>query len=163
MTETNEAPDAVVIERTLAASTEQVWRMWADQDQFAQWYGPEGMSVPVAEMDVVVGGRRRICMASGDGAMKMWFVGTFTEIVPGERLVYTESMADEDGNVLSPAAMGMPDGHPETTEITVVLKDLGDGRTHMTMTHAGVPADSPGATGWNMAFDKLVRHLATLV
>ena len=62
-------------------------------------------------------------------------------------------------NVISPAAMGMPDGYPATTEVTVQLQDLG-GRTKMVMTHAGIPADSPGAMGWNMALDKLEAHLA---
>ncbi|MGD2155831.1 MAG: SRPBCC domain-containing protein [Anaerolineales bacterium] len=54
----------------------------------------------------------------------------------------------------------MPDGYPETTEVTVLLEDLG-GRTKMVMTHAGIPADSGGATGWEQAFDKLVDHIKT--
>ena len=56
--------------------------------------------------------------------------------------------------------MGMPEGHPETTEVTVLLEAL-DGRTKMVMTHAGIPADSPGASGWNQAFDKLAAHIET--
>jgi uncharacterized protein YndB with AHSA1/START domain len=75
------------------------------------------------------------------------------------RLVYTESMSDPDGNRISPEAMGMPGGHPEITEVTVELTEV-DGSTRMVMTHAGIPADSPGATGWNMALDKLEAHLA---
>jgi hypothetical protein len=63
------------------------------------------------------------------------------------------------GNVLSPADLGMPDGHPTTTQVIVELEDLG-GRTKMVLTHAGVPADSPGAAGWMMAaLDKLVVHI----
>ena len=54
--------------------------------------------------------------------------------------------------------MGMPEGHPTTTEVRVELQDLG-GRTKMTMTHAGIPADSPGAAGWTMAFEKLAAYL----
>ena len=57
--------------------------------------------------------------------------------------------------------MGMPDGHPETTEVIVEL-DAVDGKTKMTMTHVGVPADSPGASGWNMAFDKLTDYVGSL-
>jgi hypothetical protein len=38
-------------------------------------------------------------------------------------------------------------------------EDVGGG-TKMVMTHAGVPSDSPGATGWTMALDKLAAHLA---
>jgi hypothetical protein len=54
--------------------------------------------------------------------------------------------------------MGMPDDHPTTTEVIVELEDLGE-RTRMVMTHRGIPADSPGAAGWTMAFDKLDAHL----
>jgi hypothetical protein len=54
----------------------------------------------------------------------------------------------------------MPEGHPITTEIRVELEDLG-ARTKMVMTHVGIPSDSPGATGWVMAFDKLVAYVAT--
>ena len=68
-------------------------------------------------------------------------------------------MSDENGNVLSPADMGMPGDHPTTTQITVELEES-DGRTRMVLTHDGVPADSPGAVGWNMAIDKLAVRVA---
>lgn len=84
----------------------------------------------------------------------MWFTGEFLEVIEHRRLVYTESMADANGNVLSAAEAGMPDGHPTTTTVTVELEDLGD-HTRMVMTHKGVPAGSPSAAGWTMAFDKL--------
>jgi hypothetical protein len=45
-----------------------------------------------------------------------------------------------------------------TTEVRVELEDVG-GRTKMVMTHAGIPADSPGAAGWTMAFAKLAAHV----
>ena len=95
-----------------------------------------------------------------NGPMQMWFTGEFRQVVENERLVYTESMADENGNVLSPSAMGMPEGHPTTTEITVELHAV-DGGSKMVMTHAGIPSDSPGAMGWTMAFDKLAAYVAT--
>ena len=120
----------------------------------------EGFSVPTAEMELRVGGKRLICMASPDGSMKMWTTGEFTEIVPIERLSYTESPADEDGNVVSPAAMGMPEGYPTTTEVTVLLEDLG-GRTKMVLRHAGMPADSGAGGGWSQAFDKLAVLVET--
>ena len=82
------------------------------------------------------------------------------EIIPTDRLVYTESPADENGNVVSPTAMGMPEGYPVTTEVTVLLEDLG-GQTKMVMRHAGVPADSGAGGGWEQAFDKLADHLET--
>jgi hypothetical protein len=69
-------------------------------------------------------------------------------------------MSDEHGNVVSPSDMGMPAGHPTTTEVRVELEDVG-GQTSMVMTHSGIPADSPGAAGWTMALDKLAAHVET--
>ena len=153
-------PDAVIIERTLDAPVDVVWRMWTDPQHFKAWYGPHGATIPVAKMDVRVGGRRLVCMEmqTPNGPMQMWFTGEYREVVENQRLVYTESMSDEHGNVLAPSAMGMPDVHPMTTEVRVELEDVG-GRTSMVMTHVGIPADSPGATGWLMALDKLATHV----
>ncbi len=163
MSDNTMTKDAVVIERTFDAPVDLIWQMWTQAEQFKNWYGPKGMTIPVAEMDVRVGGKRLICMEmqTPERNMKMWFTGEYREVTPNERLVYTDSMADENGNVLSPSAMGMPEGHPETTEVTVLLEDL-SGRTKMVMTHAGVPTDSGGAGGWAMAFDKLAEHVATI-
>lgn len=159
MTGTGNATDAVVIERTFDAPIEQVWQMWTVPEHFQAWYGPTGASIPVANLDVRVGGTRRISMKmdTPGGPMQMWFTGEHREVVENERLVYTEMMTDEDGNPASPEGMGLPDGHP-VTEVRVEL-DTVDGRTRMVMTHIGVPADSPGAAGWTMAFDKLAAYL----
>jgi uncharacterized protein YndB with AHSA1/START domain len=157
------ARDAVVIERTLDAPVDLVWRMWTDPEHFASWYGPDGATIPVAKMDVRVGGTRLVCMEmqTPDGTMRMWFTGEYRDVVENKRLVYTESMSDEHGTVLSPSEMGMPDGHPTTTEVAVELEDI-DGRTKMVMTHTGIPADSPGAAGWTMAVNKLVAYIDAL-
>jgi len=162
MSDSTVSEDAVVIERTFDAPVDLVWQMCTQPEHFKKWYGPQGFTVPVANMDMRVGGKRLICMASPDGSMKMWTTGEYTEIVPNERLVYTESPADENGNVVSPAAMGMPEGYPATTEVTVLLEDLGR-RTKMVMTHAGIPASSGAGGGWNQAFDKLADHIEAVL
>jgi uncharacterized protein YndB with AHSA1/START domain len=154
--------DSVVIERTFDAPVDIIWQMWTRPEHFQKWYGPRGFTVPVAKMDVRVGGTRLICMESPDGSMKMWTTGEYMDIIPNVRLVYTESPADENGHIVSPAAMGMPDGYPATTEVTVLLEDLG-GRTRMTMRHAGVPASSGAGGGWEQAFDKLADHIETVL
>lgn len=159
MSDSMTAQDAVVIERTFNAPAELIWQMWTDPEHFKKWYGPKGFTVPVAEMELREGSRRLICMASPDGSMKMWTVGKYTTIAPYSRLVYTESPADEHGNVVSPSEMGMPDGYPVTTEVMVLLEEL-DGRTRMVMTHSGVPTDSGAGGGWEQAFDKLADHVA---
>ena len=155
--------DAVVIERIFDAPVDLVWQLWTQPGHFKQWYGPNGATVPTAEMDLRVGGKRLVCMEmqTPGGSMQMWTTGEFTEIIPNKRLVYTESMADEQGNIVPPSALGMPDGYPAATTITVTLEDLG-GRTKMTMTHAGVPAESGAAGGWEQAFAKLAQHIHTI-
>ena len=152
MTDDDGAEDAVVIERHFDAPVEQIWQMWTVPDHFAAWYGPDGATIPVAKLDVRVGGGRLVCMEvqTPDGLMQMWFTGEYREVVENRRLVYTDSPADEHGNVV-PA---MPAGHPTTTEVRVELEDLG-GRTRMVLTHTGISPDSPGAVGWAMALAKL--------
>ena len=162
MNDSTNTKDAVVIERTFDADVDLIWQMWTQPEHFKKWYGPKGFTVPVADMEMRVGGTRLICMASPDGSMKMWTTGEYTEIVTNQRLVFTESPADENGNVVSPSAMGMPDGYPATTEVTVLLENLG-GRTKMVMTHAGMPADSGAGGGWTQAFDKLAEHIETVL
>ena len=145
--------DAVVIERTLDAPIDLVWRMWTDGPEFARWYGPPGASITVADIDARVGGRRRVCMemTTADGPMRMWFGGEHRRVDAPTLLVYSEQITDEHGAPTS-------DGH--RTEVRVELS-ASDGRTHMVMTHVGIPSDSPGATGWTMAFDKLTAALAS--
>lgn len=163
MTDPELAGEAIVIDRVVDAPVELVWRMWTDPDHFRAWYGPAGATIPVAELDVRVGGSRTVAMEmqSPDGPMRMWFTGEYVEVVEPELLVYTEAMADADGNVLSASAAGRPPDHPGVTVVKVQLTDLG-GRTGMTMTHVGVPADSPGAAGWRMAFDELAAYVTSL-
>jgi uncharacterized protein YndB with AHSA1/START domain len=155
--------NAVVIERSFDEPAASIWRLWTQPEHFAAWWGPDGAAVSVVTMDVRVGGRRLVGMSmqTPGGEMRMWFTGEHLEVVVNERLVYTESMCDEDGTVILPADMGMPPGHPATTTVTVELREVA-GRTTMVLTHAGIPADSPGAAGWQMALDKLTGYVETL-
>lgn len=137
--------DRIVIERLLEAPASLVWAMWTEPDHFASWYGPDGATIPEVEFDLRVGGVRRVCMemTTPGGPMRMWFLGEHVELRPHHLLVYTEQVTGEDG---------APRG--DDTQVRVELTEEG-ARTRMVMTHLGVPEDSPGATGWAMAFDKL--------
>lgn len=154
--------DSVVIERIFNTGVDRIWQMWTDPEHFKNWYGPKGFTVPVAKMDLHVGGKRLICMASADGKMKMWTVGEYKEIVLNKRLVYTESPSDENGNMVSPSALGMPEGYPAITEVVVSLEDIG-GKTKMVMKHVGVSAASGAGGGWEQAFDKLADYIQTAI
>jgi uncharacterized protein YndB with AHSA1/START domain len=161
MTDDVTSHDSMVIERSFDAPVELVWQMWTDPEHFRAWYGPDGATIPVANLDVRVGGSRHICMEihTPDGPMQMWFAGEHREVVENERLVYTEAVSDEHGTMPSDPDVAMPQGHPTTTEVHVELEDLG-GRTKMVLTHVGIPSDSPGAAGWAMALDKLASYIA---
>lgn len=159
----SEEKNWVRIEREFDAPIAIIWSMWTDSELFKSWYGPRGMCIPAAEMDVRVGGSRKICMemVSSERSMKMWFTGVYKEVNIPHRLVYTESMCDENGTIIPPQTMGMPDDYPEITEIIVELTEV-DGKTRMTMIHIGVEAGTAGAGGWNQAFEKLDELLPSL-
>jgi len=93
--------------------------------------------------------------------MSMWFTGVYKEVQAPTRLVYTESMCDEDGTIIPPQKMGMPDDFPDVTEVIVELTAEGD-QTRMVMVHVGVEEGTAGAGGWNQAFDKLGTLIADL-
>jgi uncharacterized protein YndB with AHSA1/START domain len=156
MVDSSTYQESVALERVFDAPIDLVWKMWTDPASFKAWYGPAGATVPVAELDVWPGGRRRVCMAVGPN--QMWFTGQHLEVIEPTRLVYTETIADEDGNPMSPESLGMPPKTPGTTEVTVVLDEVAHA-TRVTLTHAGVPAESGAARGWQAAFDKLAAEL----
>jgi uncharacterized protein YndB with AHSA1/START domain len=158
MDESSTDQQSVVLERVIDAPIEVVWEMWTDPAKFSAWYGPAGATVPVAEFDLTIGGRRRVCMAMGP--RRMWFAGEYLEVTKPTRLVYTEVMADEDGNAVSPESLGMPAGTPGTTEVTVLLEEIA-GRTRIELMHSGVAAESGAAQGWDAALTKLAAELQT--
>ena len=88
----------------------------------------------------------------------MWFAGHYIEVIENERLVYTDAVSDEHGNVLSAEQSGTPAAHPTTTQVRVELEPV-NGGTKMKLTHVGIPAGSPGGAGWAMALEKLDTHL----
>ncbi|MEL6268555.1 MAG: SRPBCC domain-containing protein [Chloroflexota bacterium] len=158
MSDSPVSENAVIVERIFDAPVDVIWQMWTQAEHFKHWYGPQGFTVPVADIDVREGGKRLVClnMQTPGGPMDMWTTGEYTEVLTNQRLVYTENMADAEGNILPPGDM-----NPGETVITVQLEDI-DGRTKLTLTHAGIPAGSPGASGWEQALAKLAEHVKTL-
>jgi uncharacterized protein YndB with AHSA1/START domain len=89
----------LTITRTFAAPREQVWRAWTDPRHLAAWWGPEGLTNPVCEVDVRPGGSIHIVMRDPDGT-DYPMRGEFREIVAPERLVFTNFAVDADDKPL---------------------------------------------------------------
>jgi uncharacterized protein YndB with AHSA1/START domain len=154
----------LVIERIFDAPRELVWKAWSDPAMAMRWWGPKGFTAPACEIDFRVGGKSLMAMQSPDfnDGRPIWSTGIYREIVPFERIVVTDSFADENGNVVPASDYGMPGDIPEEMLITVEFEDVG-GKTKMTLRHEGLPAGEMqgGAnTGWNESFDKLAAALA---
>jgi uncharacterized protein YndB with AHSA1/START domain len=154
--------DGVVIERVFDAPRELVFRAWTEPEHFAKWYGPNGFTTPHCVLDVRVGGRLQFCMRHpqmGD----IWNGGRYQIIDPPSRLVYTNYLADEDGNKVPPSQYGIEEGFPEETTVDLRFEDLGGGTTKMTMRHS-IPSEMAGhaGEGWRQSFDRLGEHLKTI-
>jgi uncharacterized protein YndB with AHSA1/START domain len=158
----------IVITRIFDAPVEMVWKMWADPEHFKKWYGPRSFTTPFCEIDFRVGGKFLTCMKPTqemEGPDRwnkgMWTTGVYKEIVPLEKVVRTESLADEKGNIVPPTHYGLDKDYPLETLVTVTFEEW-NGKTKMTLRHSGMPAGagSEGASqGWNQAFDKMAESL----
>lgn len=145
----------LVIVRTFNAAKEKVWHAWSDAEHFKKWWGPKEFTCPDCTIDFKVGGKWLASMMDEKGN-KIWATGVYKEIVPYEKMVFTDCFADENGNVVSSEKYGMKDV-PMEMLVTVLLKEI-NGKTEMTIIHEGLPEGelSKGANiGWNTSIDKM--------
>ena len=108
----------IVLVRVLDATRDAVFDAWTHADAFCQWFGPDGFTCTVREMDVRPGGRARFDMVSRDGTV---FTNRFDylEVVPVERLVL-----DHGSDI---------DDDPARFRVTIVLDEQADGKTVLTL------------------------------
>ena len=85
----------VTITQTFDAPRALVWKAWTDPKLVAQWYGPTDFDIPFAELDLQPGGKYEFHMRGPDGTIYPDY-GTYLEITPPERMVFT-SCAFDDG------------------------------------------------------------------
>jgi uncharacterized protein YndB with AHSA1/START domain len=100
-------------------------------------------------------------MRDADGK-DYYSTGVYQEIVTNERLVCTDSFADEKGHVVPASYYGMEGDFPEELLISVTLEESG-GKTKMTVRQSGFPAGEhreQATVGWNESLDKLEASLA---
>jgi uncharacterized protein YndB with AHSA1/START domain len=139
----------ITISRVFDAPRERVWREWTEPEPFADWFGGTECEVPLAtvSMEVRPRGSWRATMFCDAGRREIHWKGEYREVVEPERLVFTVS--DQPGE--------------EAYElISVVLVDLGDGRTEMHFEQRGLlPPEvyERAAEGWSTFFDRIAERL----
>lgn len=150
----------IEIVREFDAPREAVWRSWTEPAAFMAWWGGV-YSCPAAKLDPKVGGTYHAAMRSPEG-QTFWSTGTYKEVVPMEKLVFSDSFADSTGKVMPASALGIPGDWP--LELTCSLSfSEANGKTRMVLRHEGVPgSDTEMCTmGWNQSFDKLATSLTS--
>ncbi len=138
--------------RVFDAPRELVFKAWTDPARLKRWWGPKGFTNPVCEVDVRPGGAIRIHMRAPDGVVYP-MMGVFHEIVEPERLVFTSSALDANGEPLFEVLN------------TVTFDDEG-GKTKLTV-HASVSNVKAEAAqhlagmeqGWSMSLDRLAQEV----
>lgn len=151
----------LVLTRNLDAPRELVFQAWTKPERVKQWWGPKGFTCPVCEIDLRPGGVYFSCMRSPDGK-DFWGKCVYREILEPERIVCTDSFADEKGNVVSPQAYGLSADWPEEALITATFEEH-SGRTRFTLCHAPIqpgPERDMCRQGWDETLDKLEEYLA---
>jgi uncharacterized protein YndB with AHSA1/START domain len=150
MGDRSDGVDGIVLARAFDAPRELVWLEWTEPERFADWFGGPEAEVPLTSvtMDVREGGAWRATMFFGPDRREIRWKGEYREVVEPERLVFTISdRPDEDAYEL----------------VTVVLRDLGDGRTEMDFRQGGVRTPEQyrrTAEGWTGFFDRIDERLA---
>jgi uncharacterized protein YndB with AHSA1/START domain len=153
----------LVITRMFDAPRELVWKAWTQCDLLKRWWGPKNFTAPYCKIDLRVGGKYLYCMRSPEG-QDYWSTGVYREIVPVERLVCTDSFADEQGNVVPASHYGMTGEWPLEAHVTITLEAQGK-QTKMTLRHVGIPSgtmEEMTGAGWNESFDKLAESLKSI-
>jgi uncharacterized protein YndB with AHSA1/START domain len=136
MTVTNVSTDTeartLTITASFAATTEEVWRLWADPRLLERWWGPPTYPATVVEHDLTPGGRVTYYMTgpSGDRPRGWWRV---IAVDPPSRLEFEDGFADAEGN---------PDPSMPTMTAQVTIEPQGDAQTVMTIRSAFASAEA---------------------
>lgn len=137
----------LVVTRTVNAPAALVFEAWTKAELFRRWWVPKsyGLNLLSCEMDVRVGGQYRLVFAHEDSTME--FFGTYLEVVPQSRLVWTNDEGD-DGSTVT----------------TVTFEESG-GKT-LVVVHDRYPSkearDSGSADAMPEALDQLDELLASM-
>jgi uncharacterized protein YndB with AHSA1/START domain len=140
---------SLTLKRRFDAAPEKVFSAWTDPKKLARWFCPLACDPVLAETDARVGGRYRIVVRGRSDGEEHDVSGTFREVVPNRKLVFTWAWRTT----------------PERESVvTVELARDGDG-TLLTLTHEQFfdeAARDRHRSGWSPILDRLVEMLPNL-
>ncbi len=112
----------VFIERIFNAKIEKVFSAWTDPEKLMKWYAPDGCTVHFKKIKIETGGQFHSCISNprfGD----CWAIGTYKEVLPNRKIVFSLVNADEKGNPINPVDIGMDPDWPGETLVTVTFTE----------------------------------------
>jgi uncharacterized protein YndB with AHSA1/START domain len=137
--------NTVRFHRVLRAAPEKVYRAFVDADAMAKWLPPNGFTGKVHQMDAKVGGAYKMSFTNFTTGRSHAFGGEYLELVPNERLRYTDRF--DDPNL------------PGEMRTTVTLKAVSFG-TELNIVQEGLPAVIPPEAcclGWQESLSLLAK------
>lgn len=138
-------PNSVKLHRVLRAAPERVFKAFIDPAAMVKWLPPCGFTGHVHEIDVRVGGGYRMSFTNFGSGTSHSFTARFVELVPGERLVYTDRFDDPR--------------LPGEMHVTITLKKVGVG-TEIDILQEGLPDVIPPdacCLGWQESLLQLAQ------
>lgn len=140
-------PNTIKLHRVLRTSPEKLYRAFLDADASAKWLPPYGFTCKVHHMDAKVGGTFKMSFTNFGSGKSHSFGGKYLELVPHERLVYTDKF--DDPNL------------PGELKVTVILKKVSCG-TDLSITQEGIPDVIPAEMCY-LGWQESLRQLANLI
>ncbi len=137
--------NTVRLHRVLRATPERVYRAFLDPDAMAKWLPPNGFTGKVHLMDAQVGGTYKMSFTNFSTGSSHSFGGTFLELIPHERLRYTDQFDNP--------------GLPGEMVTTVTLRQIFCG-TELNVIQEGIPAVIPAEAcylGWQESLVLLAK------
>jgi uncharacterized protein YndB with AHSA1/START domain len=140
-------PNTVRLHRVLATKPDKVYRAFIEADAMAKWLPPNGFTCTVHHLDAKVGGTFKMSFRNFTTGKSHSFGGSYLELVPGERLRYTDKF--DDVNL------------PGEMQVTVMLKQVICG-TELNIAQEGIPDAIPVEMCY-LGWQDSLRNLARLV
>ena len=138
-------PGTVRLHRVLRSTPERIYRAFLDADAMVKWLPPNGFTAKVHHLDAKVGGSFKMSFTNFTNSKSHSFGGEFLELVPHERLHYTDKF--DDPNL------------PGVIHVTVMLKKVSCG-TELSVVQEGIPDVIPTEAcylGWQDSLTLLAK------